>query len=248
MVDLFARTADRFVALLRELPAGAASLPVPGLKWTVAELAAHELTVLRRAVDPRRAATIAELSSLNESVVHEVRSRDLSVLADMVEAVVASGRPLRRAFPALWRWRIGRWLMLRLHFGLEADIPMAFAWPTGDMLVHGWELSQATGAHWDIPQDDAALCLEALVPQLGSWVRPEIIAGPVRSHVLSFGRDLSPIELTVGAGAYRARVVTGDGVGASEVDPVAFTLHMTGRTEPTGDPVTDDVASWFLPV
>ena len=248
MIAAMERAGEGFVELLRALPAEAASLPVPGLDWTVGDLAAHEYTVLRRAVDPRRASRIDALADLNATAIDEVETRDLGELAGLIEAVMAAGLPLRRALPRLWRLRVGRWPMLKLHFGLEADLPMAFAWATGDMLVHGWELSQATGEPWEIPPADAAVCLEALMPQLGAWVRRDVVEGPVECRVVSFGPDVDPMELTVGAGTYRANV-TGVGRGhATFVDPVPFMLHLMGRIPPTGDPVTDHVASWFLPV
>ena len=70
-----------------------------------------------------------------------------------------------------------------------------------------------------------------------------------KSHSVSLGHGVAPLEITVGGGTYEARAVDPAGVAGSRlVDPVALALHMMGRTEVTGDPVADEIASWLLPV
>lgn len=245
MLDAYARTAERFLALVRTLPEASGSLPVPGLTWTVAELVAHQYTVVRRGRDPRRAQTLDELGRLNQICVDEVRTRDLAELATLLEAEVALTGPLRRSLPLLWKLRVGRWLMLKLHFGIESDLPSVLLWPTTDMLLHGWELAQATGVDWEIPPADAAVCVFAGLPVMGEWVEPAVSSGPRRCRTVSFGHGLPAVTITVGEGLSSTRLEpAGSGVHVDEVDPVAWMLHVFGRTGPTGDDAIDEVASW----
>jgi hypothetical protein len=59
VVTAFEGAWRQFIDVIRGLDPADGSRPVPHLDWTVAEMAAHVLTVLRRAGDPRRAVSIA---------------------------------------------------------------------------------------------------------------------------------------------------------------------------------------------
>src|SRR5437763_92820 len=79
--------ADRLVALVRSLNPADGGLPVPGLDWTVAETAAHVVTVAGRLLgDRRRSRAAGETDLLNAQCLAEFDERDLAALASRIEA------------------------------------------------------------------------------------------------------------------------------------------------------------------
>ena len=77
LADAIAAEGLALVRLLHVSAPGHAGARVPGLDWTVAETAAHVLSVVRRALgDRRRSATPAETATLNAMALRAIDVRD----------------------------------------------------------------------------------------------------------------------------------------------------------------------------
>ncbi len=214
------------VALLRSLPASAAEVAVPDLKWNVAEVAGHVVSLLQRARRRERHwSTIEELAEVNDAHLAELAERDLKALGDLLEAELI-------AFEPLWS-NIQLWIC---SFAL------------GDLLVHAFDIARATGTPWVMSPERGAVCMRAALPVMGLFVRPEIKGGPVDQLVLGFGDDGSPAHVQVGdVGSYRVTPDAPAGLPRSETDGASVLLAVT-RHIPTGDELTDRFAGWFMPI
>ena len=234
----------QFVALLRSAPASSGDVPVPHMKWTVADTAAHMATILRRGTkDFRRAESLEGLAELNDVCIGEIDSRDVHELADLVEKELARlGRGIEAldddtaaAFP------------FDLHAGVTANVPSALSYPLFDFLGHGWDIAQALGKQWTIEPHLAALDLHAVFPIFEPWARREVLGGELQRLALVFGPHDDALVVEVGDGTYRAqnqnREAANDIV---EVDPVETFLAVSGRASAT-DPTATRIASWFEP-
>ncbi len=230
---------ERFVALLRDLPEDAGSLPVPGLKWTVAETAVHMLTVLRRGlVDFRRSETLEGLAELNDLCIQEVDERSLAVIADLIDEASAkavrglqgmSDEQADEGFP--------------LHMGLSANVPTAISYGIFDLLGHGYDIARATGHDWPFDPLEVGTMMRTILPAMRPWIPQEIIDGEPREERIAFVPDVV-LSIRTGGGLWS---VTNATDATDEVDPVELFLAVAGR-EPASDPVVTRIASWFSPI
>ncbi|SHM94266.1 maleylpyruvate isomerase N-terminal domain-containing protein [Cryptosporangium aurantiacum] len=172
--DALPRAHERFVALVRSVDPAAAVRTVPACPdWSVAELAAHVLTVYRRALgDRRRSATPEETATLNAQCLAEVPERDLAALADLLDADGPASFAVLRSFPGD--------LSFRFHGGTRTTVTPVSAVILGEVLIHGRDLAEATGDDWVIPADEASLVLrganlpgpDGLPPIFATWLQP----------------------------------------------------------------------------
>jgi uncharacterized protein (TIGR03083 family) len=166
------------------MPAQAAGRPVaacPG--WTAADVAAHVLTVHRRALgDRRRSATPDETAALNEACLRELPERDPVALADLLEADGPASFAVLRGFRTD--------ASFRFHGGLRTTVVPVSAVILAELLVHGLDLATAIGVEWTIPADAAALVLNGMATPgpdggpslLDAWLAPgseALVAGGV---------------------------------------------------------------------
>jgi uncharacterized protein (TIGR03083 family) len=207
----------RFVALLRALPQAEAAVPVPNCPgWTVADTAAHVLTVLHRALtDRRRSATPADTAALNATCLAETAERNLTALAALIErdgkAAVHGGLarlPLDLRFP--------------FHAGATTTVVPAACILLCDVLVHGHDIAEARGREWPIPQSEAALALRGGAELLAAWRRADAPDHAV--EIVLPGGD--PVVIGTGPLAHR---VTG-------LDAGAVLLAFPYRRIATADP------------
>ena len=244
MRDGLGEAGGAFVTLLRSAPASSGDTPIPHMKWTVAETAAHMVTILRRGTkDFRRSETLEGLAELNDLCIGEVESRDLHELADLVEKELAR---LGRGIDALDDETAAA-LPFDLHAGVTANVPSALSYLLFDFLGHGWDIAQALGQEWTIQPHLAALDLHAALPIFNPWARAEAVAGEPQRIALVFGPDDDALVVKVGGGTYRAQNQSRQDVADTvEIDPVETFLAVSGRV-PASDPIAIRLASWFEP-
>lgn len=164
---------ERFVEMVRGLPAHAASTPCPTVPgWDVADVVAHVLTVLRRALgDRRRSERPDETAALNQACLDELPERDLGALARLLEQ---DGPAALDAMGALAADRT-----FRFHGGLRTTIVPVSCVVLSEYLVHGFDIAHATQADWQIPEPQASLVLRGsreLVHQ--GWLDDPVAAPP----------------------------------------------------------------------
>lgn len=227
MCDAVQAASGAFIALLDSLDEADSQRPVPDMAWTVGDVAAHLLTVVRRGTsDRRRADSIEALGELNQVCIDEIETRDLAALATEIGDEQAVMLELVRS---VGDETIGTYVR-DLHAGVQADIPTAMAYLLWDYLAHGHDIAAATGYEWTIDPTLAALDLRAILPALEPWVIPAVKAGPGQRIKLAFpDRDWS-ITVTVGNDTYAAQ--TSPVVGPVAVlDPVSTLLAIANRDD-----------------
>lgn len=208
---------ERFVALLRDVPPASAPTPVPDCPgWTVADTAAHVLTVVRRALtDRRRSATPADTAVLNATCLDETEERALPRLADLVERdgtaavhVGLAGVPVEVRFP--------------FHAGATTTVVPAACILLADVLVHGHDIAAALGREWPIPSAEAGMVLRGGAELLTAWRRTDAPDAAVEI-VLADG---DPV--VIGAGPVAHRVT---GIDAADI-LLAFPYRRTDTADP----------------
>lgn len=154
----------RFIDLVRSLPPAAASTPVlacPG--WTVADVAAHLLTLERRCyADARRSSMPEQTAALNATCLDEVPDRDLRRLAEQMSTELEPALSTVRGIPDD--------LELPFHAGLVTTIVPMESVLLAEVLVHGHDVAVATEAQWTITEEQATLCIDGVAPVFPAWV------------------------------------------------------------------------------
>ncbi|GAA3392047.1 maleylpyruvate isomerase N-terminal domain-containing protein [Cryptosporangium minutisporangium] len=168
------RAHERFVSLVRSVDPASAVRTVPACPdWSAADLVAHVLTVYRRALgDRRRSATPEETAALNAQCLAETPERGLAALADLLDADGPASFAVLRSFPDD--------LSFRFHGGTRTTVTPVSAVILGEVLIHGYDLAEATGSDWAITPDEASLVLHAanlpgpdgLPPLFTMWLEP----------------------------------------------------------------------------
>lgn len=229
-----------FVTLLRSLPDHIGATSVPRLDWTVAETAAHMVSVLRRALgDPRRARSLPELAELNAVGVDEVAERDLARLADLLEADLTAVGGILPIPPDD--------VIVDLHAGLRADLTTGASYILADLQVHAWDIAVAAGRPWTLDPDRARSTLLTIFPAGGPWVRPDVLAGPTRAVALALGGDVDPLVVETGGSRYSVSRHVPDGVAVVDADPGDVMLAFPGRVQ-SSNPAVAELCGWFLPI
>lgn len=188
--QLLQAASGRFAALLRALKPEDASLPVSGLTWNVGEVAAHMLTVIRRGTgDLRRSTSPEDTARLNALVLEETAERDLSRLADLIEA--DTDTMLNKVFV-----RIADDRRFPFHASTMTTIVPAMAVVLGELTIHGNDIATATGHAWKIDSHTAALIWMGSSDVINGWLKPEAANLNERYH-LHFEGEPAPVALTI---------------------------------------------------
>lgn len=235
---------NQFVALLRDLEPADGDRRVPHLEWTVSETAVHVLTVVRRAGDLRRVDDIDDLGALNDLCIEEFPERNPQVIADALDRELREARAGFGLIRLLWALRIGRWLTIELHGGLQADFPTAASYPVGDFLVHGYDIATALDRPWTIDPLHASVAARGCLPASSPWIHEHVLHGPDQRVAVRLP-DGRALEFRVGEGRFTVRPVrAADG---ATVDPVELLLGVTGRIT-TSDPMITRISGWYRPI
>lgn len=226
-------SAQRLGVLLR----GVAHPSAPALgSWNLTDVAVHvahaveAVTALARGGGPLLD-DLSGLATLTTSLVGSEEERDLSALADRIEDGAAVFVQVVSDLETAER---RDWLVK----GVEVSAPTIFGHVLNELVVHGWDIAQAEGVRWPIPERHAALVLDAfLLPTLGNLgsaiVDPKAAAGVRASfdlHLRGGGRHLMRFldgDLTVEAVEPSRRL---EGIDCRlSVAPSAFLLVAWGR-------------------
>jgi uncharacterized protein (TIGR03083 family) len=157
----------RLVALVRSLTAEEAATPVPATPgWDAADVAAHVLTVHRRALgDRRRSETPEATRELNQQCLDETPERDPAVLADLLERDGPACVDVLRSLPLD--------LSFRFHGGTRTTVVPVTGVILGECLLHARDIALAVGREWELTDDEAELVLAAMAPMVDGWIEPE---------------------------------------------------------------------------
>lgn len=232
-------TADRFCELV-------ASIPDPASKatatWSVADVTAHVTTVsflntllLRAAPVPFdmpgltetiAATTIETVHGLNDKVMSHFTERHagrlLEILRDHIGLMLSASE--NRDPTETFSWLGG------------ARVPLAgmFAHMVNELLIHGDDISRATGARWAMPAQDAALFFDLFLLGLASNNTGHLLDGskrPLRRRIAVEFRSgyTTPVTIVVRNGTVTAEP---PGPGADAVvrfDPATLNMMLFGR-------------------
>lgn len=162
-----AQLGTQFEQLVRSLPGDAGAAPVPACAgWTVADVAAHVLTLWRRAIsDFRRSDTAEATAALNAVCLDETPERDLGRLADLLAADGTAARAVLASLPVD--------LSFPFHAGTTTTVVPASCVVVAELAVHGYDVAQATGTPWSVDDEVAALVLDGFDGLLREgWLAP----------------------------------------------------------------------------
>jgi uncharacterized protein (TIGR03083 family) len=225
--------AERTAQLMREITNPGA--PVPGLRWTAAELAAHVVADLRTytgvvagqgPVVAPGTAPAAELGTAeNQRQLAEYPERSLDRLAaELTRAMPAFIAAAAAAAPTA---RVGT------PIGVPTTPATLAAIVLGEQLIHGLDLARAAGRPWTIDAADARLVIPGVVDLLPAYFNREAARGVRARYELRLGGDLR-YQLTVDDGTATVGPATGRADCVITADPVAFLLVGYGRISQWG--------------
>ena len=220
--------AERTAQMMREITNPNA--PVPGLRWTAAELAAHVVADLRTytgvvagqgPVVAPGTAPAAELGTAeNQRQLAEYPERSLDRLAaELTRAMSAFIAATEAAAPGE---EVGTPIGVAMTPATLAAIVL------GEQLIHGLDLARAAGRPWSIDAADARLVIPGAVEMLPAYLNRAAARGVHTRYELRVGGDLR-YQLAVDDGAATVGPPAGKADCVITADPVAFLLVGYGR-------------------
>jgi uncharacterized protein (TIGR03083 family) len=210
----------RVVELIGSAPDGGAS--VPGLDWTVGEVAAHMATLALPLSDPSRTASTmlrsSEINDFNAKLLSEYRERRPEVLSRTIEEAVAAFRRVTASASAddvcIW------------YSSAPLTLAAATTHLAGEFLVHGLDIARALGRPWPIDPAHARLEIYAGTSYFPVTTVTDPSARLAFQVRLRGGRSF---VMRVGDGRLWAEDPGGAVDFRLSVDPVAFLLVGLGR-------------------
>ncbi|RYP87567.1 hypothetical protein EKO23_05910 [Nocardioides guangzhouensis] len=213
---------------------------VPGLEWTVAETAAHLLSVVRRALgDRRRSSTPQDTARVNAESLAALPSRDILTLG--MELIRDTAVVARRILPHVLDGEV----LIPFQAGIRVRALDAFGCLLGELVVHGHDLAAGLRRPHAVPPERAVLAYRATLGVAHRWLDPAQAVDPPRRFVLDVAEAPYVAEARVSA---RGLTVTWceDRPATDRVDPTAALLSLAHRG-PSGDPGVDGLADLLLP-
>ena len=226
LADAIAAEGRALARLLHVSAPGHAAARVPGLDWTVAETAAHVLTVTRRALgDRRRSASPAETATLNAMALRAIDLRDPVSLAMEIDrdTDVVAHRVLAQV-------RDGD-TPVPFHAGIQVRALDAFGALLLELVVHGRDIARALGVRHDTPPIHAVMALRAFLAVMPGWLDPER-AGDARGFRLDVGGLPAVVRAAVSGGVLAAAWAPDLERDPEPLDPLSTLLALTHRVKP----------------
>lgn len=166
LLDAHTRALDSFGAMLVGVPA---EKKIPHLEWNVGELAAHILAGVRTytaaATDDVEVWTDLERGA-------DENARILAATVERDPSEIAAAIPVeRQKLHKEWKAHAGSDVVW--GGGLKVPVESVVSLHITDVLVHGWDLSKATGKRWEIARADAILGIAGPLALAPHFVAPE---------------------------------------------------------------------------
>ncbi len=236
-----AEAGTRFVALVRSLSAEETAAQVPWMEWTVGDVAAHLVTIVRRTyADPRRSSRPDETAELNAQGLSEVNDRDPQRMADQIAEGLEIA--LERSWP-----KIPDGVRVPFHAGTRITIPGAAGVVLGEFLFHGFDIATTLGRPWPVSRREAALALWGLSEVIHGWMAPDAAELTETFEVRLVGED-RPMVFEFGGGQLRVTAQARrqpDHIVAAE--PYAFALAVAYKRVPVVELTLARLSSLLLP-
>jgi uncharacterized protein (TIGR03083 family) len=233
-----ARATTRLAALIRSIRRPEA--PAVG-RWTSSDVAAHladRFEVFPRMVHGEGAISrsIEDMAAFNDERVSARRDRDLSGLAESVEA---GGTAFLEEMTAADPYEEVPWVSgIRLPRYTFGGLVL------GEALVHGWDMATAERITWQVEPADVHLLFESLIPLTPHYLD----AGAARGLELCYDLRLrgGPRWFLVVSGG-RLEIVEPDGRKVDcriSADAPTFLLVSYGRIGPVRPALTGKIVAW----
>lgn len=235
---------------LAEVVLGRARTPVPGLEWTVAETAAHVLTVVRRGLgDRRRSDTPAGTAEVNAVALGELTVRDPKTIG--MEIARDSAVVARRVLPQVMDVDA----LIPFHAGMRVRALDAFGVMLAELVVHGHDIATALDARPETPPEHAILALRAALAVSPGWLDPAQRQGPPRRFLLDVAGIPHMIEAVISTEGLEVHLCPDDSTDDSReqprsgvsLEPLAALLALAHRVE-ADDPDLRELAAALLPL
>jgi len=230
---------------LAEVALGRARTPVPGLDWTVAETAAHVLTVVRRGLgDRRRSDTPAGTAEVNAVALRELAVRDPKTIG--MEIARDSAVVARRVLPQV----IDVDARIPFHAGMQVRALDAFGVMLAELVIHGHDIATALDAQPETPPEHATLALRAALAVAPGWLDPAQRQGPPRRFLLDVAGVPHLIEAVISTEGLDVHLCLDDSTEQQRsgvpLEPLATLLALAHRVE-ADDPDLRELAAALLP-
>ncbi|MGH3782171.1 MAG: maleylpyruvate isomerase family mycothiol-dependent enzyme [Pseudonocardiaceae bacterium] len=230
----------RLCAVLRSV--SNPDLPAVGT-WSVRDVAAHLTSVvpLYTGIVRGEGSTYTRLDGIaefNAAGVAAITDRDCKALAGRIESAIAEFVAAVRTTPGdpevAW------------HAGISLPVSSVTATLLGEVLIHGYDIAQASRQPWLIPPTHAGLVFSGTLPMLPRFVNRAAAAGVRASFDVHLRDKDSPrVQLAFNDGTLYVASGPADSADCHlSADPTAFLLVMYGRQEPLRSALTGKVVAW----
>jgi uncharacterized protein (TIGR03083 family) len=211
--------------------------------WTVRDVGAHLASgiPLYTGIIRGEGSTYTRLdriAELNAAGIAAITDRDCKTLADQIESAVAE-------FVAAVRTTHGD-PKVAWHAGILLPVSSVTAILLGEMLIHGYDIAQASRRPWVIAPEHAGLVLRGSLPILPYFVDRAAGAGVRASFDIRLrGKDGPRVCLAFDDGSVNVAFGSAESVDCHlSADPAAFLFLMYGRQRPLRPALTGKVIAW----
>ena len=227
---------------LAEVALGRARTPVPGLDWTVAETAAHVLTVVRRGLgDRRRSDSPSGTAEVNAVALRELSVRDPKTIG--MEIARDSAVVARRVLPQVMDVDA----LIPFHGGMRVRALDAFGVMLAELVIHGHDIATALDAPPETPPEHATLALRAVLAVSPGWLDPAQREGPPRRFLLDVAGLPHVVEAVISPEGLDVHLCPDEPRSEAPLEPLATLLAVAHRVE-ADDPALRDLAAALLPL
>jgi uncharacterized protein (TIGR03083 family) len=239
-LEALQHAADRFIALLRTANGEDAARAVPGMRWTVGEVAEHVLAGMRSyrvmaAGGERTWKSFATSAEDNDASIAATPERDLASVAAALPAAVAELAKLcAERGDAL----------VPYHENTEVPATVLAGLAVGELVLHGRDIARAIKTPWPIGADEATVVIAAALTIVPHFVDESAAQGFSAIYDLRLhGGTRSTLSFV--DGVLTTRAGSPDRADCHiAADPSAFVLLAYGRTSLAWPIATGKMIAW----